>query len=88
LSTNFSKNPENKISRHSATGSRNVTEKFKTLIHEMHLLQATLFQIKSVLIKSKRECDLEYSYLDKRVRPEAVYYTLQFYKGNIKKFPE
>lgn len=54
----------------------------------MHLLQATLFQIKSVLIKSKRECDLEYSYLDKRVRPEAVYYTLQFYKGNIKKFPE
>jgi hypothetical protein len=81
LSTDFSKNPENKISHHSATGSRNATEKFKTLIHKMHLLQATLFQRKSVLIKNKQECNLEYNYLDKRVRPEALYYRLQFYKG-------
>lgn len=79
LSTDFSKNTENKISHHSATGSRNATEKFKTLIHEMHLLQATLFQRKSVLITNKQECNLEYNYLDKRVRPEVLYYRLQFY---------
>jgi len=45
----------------------------------MHLLQATLFQRKSVLITNKQECNLEYNYLDKRVRPEVLYYRLQFY---------
>jgi len=80
-----SKNPENKISCHSATGSHNVTEKFKTLTHEMHLLQGTLFQRKSVLIKNKHECNLEYNYLDKRVSPDALCYRLQFYKGISKR---
>jgi hypothetical protein len=47
----------------------------------MHLLQATLFQRKSVLIKNKHESNLKYNYLDKRVRPEALYYRMQFYKG-------